>query len=159
MSVDLARRSWLIHGRSQKKPVRPPWSLPEALFTDHCSRCGACVNECPEQLIYSGDGGFPELKFDQSGCDFCGACARSCPTQAISPDLVTKPWEHHFTIHNHCLTMQQVFCNSCLDDCSEQAIVFDLTSAVARPHIDPIRCSGCGLCVSACPVSAIGIQT
>ena len=158
MTVDLGKRSWFTHGRSLESPLRPPWSLPESLFTEQCSRCGECIQVCPEQLIHKADGGFPEISFAQSGCDFCADCADVCPTPAINPELIKEPWSHQIAISDQCLTHHQVFCNSCIDFCDQQAIVFSLTKAIASPTVDMQYCNGCGMCISACPVSAIGIQ-
>jgi ferredoxin-type protein NapF len=55
-----------------------------------------------------------------------------------------------------CLTHRGVFCRSCADDCEPAAIMFrPLVGAVARPTINPNRCTGCGDCRANCPVKAV----
>ena len=55
-----------------------------------------------------------------------------------------------------CLAHRGVFCRSCVDDCEPEAIMFQpMVGSVARPAINPKRCTGCGDCRSGCPVKAI----
>jgi ferredoxin len=55
-----------------------------------------------------------------------------------------------------CLAYRGVFCRSCADDCEPQVIVLQpVVGSVARPGIDPERCTGCGDCRASCPVQAI----
>ena len=55
-----------------------------------------------------------------------------------------------------CLTYRGVHCRSCADACEPEAIAFSpQVGSVARPKIDPQRCTGCGDCRAICPVQAI----
>ena len=55
-----------------------------------------------------------------------------------------------------CLAHRGVLCRSCADDCEPDAIMFQpLVGGVARPAINPKRCTGCGECRTSCPVKAI----
>jgi ferredoxin-type protein NapF len=153
--MDTSRRSFL-RSRTGRKPVRPPWSLAESLFTERCTRCGDCMQLC--ETIQKGDGGFPEIRFDLSGCSFCEKCVIACKTGALS--LTTAPWLHKAFIASSCLTLQKVICRTCADRCDAGAIHFRLEKGgIATPQLDPAKCNGCGMCIADCPVHAIALQT
>jgi ferredoxin len=75
--------------------VRPPGSLPEPDFLEHCIKCGQCMRICPTNVIVPAglDTGLeslwtPVLDFRNgtSGCQLnCTACGNWCPTAAIRP--------------------------------------------------------------------------
>ncbi len=46
-----------------------------------CSRCGACINICPQQVIKQKD---DTIIIDYSGCISCFCCQEVCPAAAIS---------------------------------------------------------------------------
>ncbi len=48
--VDLSKRSLFKAGLHGSARLRPPWSLDEAEFISHCTRCGACVEASPISL-------------------------------------------------------------------------------------------------------------
>jgi ferredoxin-type protein NapF len=59
-------------------------------------------------------------------------------------------------IADHCLARQFVHCQSCGDACSEQAIEFrPRVGEPPLPTISAARCTGCGDCLSVCPVDAL----
>jgi ferredoxin-type protein NapF len=51
-----------------------------------------------------------------------------------------------------------VVCSSCRDACPAQAIHFPILSRLPLPEVDAEACTGCGACVSVCPVGAIALQ-
>lgn len=79
-------RMQLLRGdiKGDKKPFRPPWSIPEKYFVDYCTRCDKCIEVCFDDLIVKGRGGFPQMNFNQGGCDFCEDCLNVCETNALS---------------------------------------------------------------------------
>lgn len=46
-------------------------------------------------------------------------------------------------------------CSACRDACPFAAIELPSSKEVAPPRIDPSKCSGCGLCIPACPTEAL----
>lgn len=155
----LSRRS-LLRGRLKPTPAfRLPWTQGEDHFTDHCSRCEACIKACPEQIIIKGDGGFPELNFRLGECTFCQDCVESCPEPLFTDPAKTAPWHYKAQVQSHCLTAKNVHCQSCQDSCEPMAILFPpRLGAVAQPVIDSDECTGCGACIASCPADAIKLQ-
>ena len=144
-------------GQSACRFARPgpsPGREEEDAFTDACTRCGACVTACPEGIVKPGDGGFPEIDLRISECTFCRACADACKASAF--DLTSTPWSLTVRVTDACLSVQATFCRSCGDACAERAITFPpARGGVSVPRIDASTCTGCGACVSACPVGAV----
>ena len=55
-----------------------------------------------------------------------------------------------------CLALNRVVCSQCAERCEARAIRFvPALGAAPTPAIDIDRCTGCGDCVAACPVTAI----
>jgi ferredoxin-type protein NapF len=150
----------VFRGRADKAIMRPPWSVPEESFIAGCTRCGACVDACPQQILHNGDGGFPQIDFRFGECTFCQACATACPAGMFVDPATSPSWSARATISTACLTHQGVYCNSCRDCCAAAAIEFHPAfGTVARPDVDAGRCTGCGGCVAACPTGAISVST
>jgi len=171
--MDPARRAFLRGQRLHKTVVlhRPPWAVEEALFTQTCTRCDACVTACPTGLLARGSGGFPEADFRRAHCTFCADCVEACAKNIqqntashspispfISPDL--PPWTLKAVIGAACLPDRGVLCRSCEDHCCDAAIRFTPRQGrPAQPKITESRCTGCGECVASCPAHAISMHT
>ena len=156
---DGVSRADLLRGRFKQAPapIRPPGALAEARFVAACTRCDACVAACPEGIIVRGANGFPEIDFSRGGCDFCGRCATACDTGAL--DAARQPaWGLKATVDANCLSVQGVMCRLCEEQCEPRAIRFRLAyGGYALPEIDAAHCTGCGVCVAACPSTAIRV--
>lgn len=155
-SINNSRRN--LFSRRKSLAIRPPWVREDIEFTDVCTRCSACINACETQIIVKGDGGFPEISFNNSECTFCTLCAKHCPEDIF--DLTQTAWHIKAQIQENCLTYQGIWCQSCKDACEPRAINFTLSVGKApSPTINLEQCTGCGACVAPCPSQAIAIKS
>lgn len=140
-------------------PPRPPWARREAEFTARCSRCDECVTACPRGVLKRGDGGFPQIDFSRGGCSLCGDCARACPTGAIDPKAVTEAFAWRIQVADTCLARRGVECRVCGDACDSRALRFvPARGGIAQLQVDTAACTGCGDCLSVCPVAALSLR-
>lgn len=156
MSVSLARRSFLRgspgNSRSLSAECKPPWT--DESFTEACVRCGDCIEACPENILFKGDGGFPQIRFDNEGCTFCEECVRVCDEPVF--DLAREAFSWRASVRETCLAHANIHCQSCQDACEADAIRFyPSLGHVPRPQIAVDDCTGCGACVAVCPQDAI----
>lgn len=158
--MEIGRRQ-LLRGRREGTVLRPPWLLDVASFTEACTRCGACIERCPEQIIEAGDGGFPRIDFTGGECTFCGECTLDCEAHLFLPRAQQRlpAWAYTARIDpGACLTWQGVHCRSCEDYCEPRAISFPpQAGAVPQPVLDSNACTGCGACVAHCPPRAVTV--
>ncbi|MET0067576.1 MAG: ferredoxin-type protein NapF [Candidatus Thiodiazotropha sp.] len=156
------RRTQFLRGdlSGGRQGIRPPWSKPEAVFTDVCERCGDCIQRCPEQILVKGYGGFPQVDFSLGACTFCHACVEACryPVFESADAALVTPWQLEVSITQDCLSTRGIVCRSCADACERAAIRFQLqTRGRSIPHVLDSHCSGCGECFAVCPSQAISI--
>jgi ferredoxin-type protein NapF len=153
-AFDPARRRLLT---GEVPAPAPPWADIDRLH-ELCTRCGACVDACPEAVLVLGRRGPPQVDFMQGECSFCGACAAACALPIFDTSLA-RPWAIVARIDERCLTLSRVFCQSCRDACPHDAIRFQLVQRSApQPVIDHDSCTGCGACVAGCPAQAITVR-
>jgi len=50
--------------------------------SERCSRCGVCVEQCPQQALAFGDSGAPVV--DAEACIACYCCQEMCPEKAMT---------------------------------------------------------------------------
>lgn len=156
MSGPLSRRTFLRGGATARPIQRPPWT--DAAFTDACTACGDCISACPEQILFKGDGGMPEIRFDNEGCTFCGDCAAVCEQPVFERGRRAFPWRA--SLGSDCLALHGVDCQSCRDVCEPQAIRFHPALGKApQPQLSLDACTGCGACISVCPANAITLES
>jgi len=153
MATGQSRRNFL-RGRFREADVtvmRPPGAV--AVFAKLCDGCGHCAEACPEGIVSSGPEG-PSVDVSRGACTFCGACAQACPTGALAEEAMAS-WPWRAAIADSCLSVNGVTCRACEDACDLRAIRFRLlTGGRSEPVLDTDQCSGCGGCVTACPVGA-----
>lgn len=142
-------------------------------FYSKCIRCGLCYYACT-RLGYNAIRlrGIDEVGLFEVGtpvvynqmdypCTLCMECTRVCPTDAlkeieerdvrmgvalIDPDL--------------CWGWNSDYCISCAKACPFASEVFELSYSEwgTHPYVKPEKCTGCGLCIPACPVVGAAIH-
>ena len=159
LSHDTSRRdlfSLRTFFKESEKPIRPPYAADASQFDAVCPACDApCVASCETRIIVRDANGCPSLDFSDDGCTFCEACAEACPEPVL--DAGTGPRLNAAIDLNvlSCLSWNKTMCFTCKDRCDVGAIAF---FRLFQPEIDASACTKCGMCISACPVSAITVK-
>ena len=165
---------WAFVAKKTAAVVRPPGAVNEDIFTGLCSRCGSCINVCPENIIIpdfgkSGLRGLltPVLKYKHKYCnEWCAKCLLACPTLAIRRlSLEQKRLLAIGTARidkSLCLAWtNRQDCMVCQEFCPYQAIAAVTSNGVNCPEVKDWVCRGCGACESQCPAipgKAITVQ-
>lgn len=148
------RRNLLLGNRSE---IRPPWAMSSESFFEACTGCKQCQAACPTSIIYKDHFAYPLLDFNRGECLFCRKCLDACPTEALSP--TSPPWNYRAYIDQTCLAIQGTVCRLCGEMCEQRALSFPpQIGGIAPPKITLGNCTGCGACVSSCPVHAVSIR-
>ena len=162
----------VIGRRPVTPPVRPPGALEEAGFTGVCVRCGNCVRVCPAHIIQTDFGRHgaaswltPVLRFDEDYCrEDCRRCNEVCPSGAIvrlsleqKRRQVIGPAKVDLEI---CRLASGEECTACIASCpyTALAIMNNADGFSQRPGVDLEKCTGCGSCEVACPVTPRAIR-
>lgn len=148
-----------------KKWIRPPHSLPELDFLLACTRCDACIEACPHNVIFplaarlgADVASTPALDLLKKGCHLCDdwPCVNVCEpkalifTEADDGGEINSPKFAIAEINtNTCLPYSGPECGACAAVCPiEGALVFERE----KPEINSELCVGCALCREACIV-------
>ena len=138
--------------------MRPPWSLIEEDFVEHCTRCGDCLTACPEKILKPGRGGFPQIDFAKGECTFCQECHKAC-AEPVFNATDQRPWFFHIVIGDRCLSKNGIVCVACAEQCEAEVIHFvPQVGSVPQPQVSAVACTSCGACYRPCPVNAIQFQ-
>ncbi len=174
-----------VERRVQRKAarwIRPPWALAEVEFLLACTRCGACIEACPHQVVFPLPSRLgaevmatPALDLATRGCHLCDdwPCVAACEPGALRLPVaqqedendevaavpVSPPRLARATIDpERCLPWLGPECGACATACPVPgALQWEGT----RPHIEAAECVGCALCREACITDppAVGIAS
>ena len=56
--------------------------MPTKIDLTKCTKCGTCIEVCPEEVYDEADDGAPINARDAS-CTDCGICVEECPEECI----------------------------------------------------------------------------
>ncbi len=157
--------------------IRPPGAVDEAAFVERCDACGACLSACPYGALVVLADGRPGVDPAGDPCLLCldVPCSRACPSGALKP--VVDPRRVRIALAeieaDRCLAWDAPrptraaggpeatpgeACRACFDACPLPHQALRLFGAPGRPDISPSLCTGCGVCVRACPAGAISLN-
>ena len=148
--------------------IRPPFALDELEFLLACTRCNACIEACPHDVIFPlpsrlGADVFktPALDLLTKGCQLCEdwPCVKACePDALLFPDETNKQvkkFARADIIESLCLPFSGPECGACVPACPVEGA---LSLVKEKPVIHQESCLGCGLCREACIVEEKAIQ-
>lgn len=151
--------------------VRPPFALPELEFLLTCTRCDACSDACPHQVVFplstrhgTKFADTPALDVLNKGCHLCEdwPCVKSCKPGALKlPELAEDETAVVPTLAlaaidtDNCLPYKGPECGACAGSCPVPGA---LNWVSQRPVISAEACVGCGLCREACIVEPKAIR-
>ncbi len=161
------------HADNMPDIVRPPGAVIEKDFINRCIRCNACFRACPTSTLVPSDFSRPVLAYGTpvldpraGGCLYeCNDCGEACPTGAIQELEVEEKQKLKMGSAKineaTCIPYSSgTPCSSCVAVCPYDAIswvskgeVLPWEDELLYPVVDASRCTGCGLCETACPVS------
>ena len=147
--------------------IRPPYAIAEMEFLLACTRCHACVEACPHQVIFPLSNklgtevlGTPALSLVNKACLLCEdfPCVSTCEPQALKKDEQAAAFPKLAKVSINvqtCLPYQGPECGVCVAACPvDGAIKLDME----KPVIDVAVCVGCGQCRQACIVEPKAIN-
>jgi ferredoxin-type protein NapG len=168
------------------KLLRPPGALDELEFLTKCTRCDKCMRACPENaiLVAPPSAGLalktPYLDPRSVPCFLCTKlpCVTACEDEALvwprrtlaDGSVIDGPKAARMGTarvrSGHCITWDAMDreareCHICVDRCPYPGEALRLTFSegdpIGHPAVDAATCTGCGICVFACPAEPAAI--
>ncbi len=169
------------------KLLRPPGALDELEFLTKCTRCDKCMRACPENaiLVAPPSAGLalrtPYIDPRSVPCFLCTTlpCITACEEGAliwpkrtiVGGTLVDGPKAVRMGTarvkQTRCVTWETVdrearACRICVDRCPYPEEAIRITKpgegeTIGHPEVDAETCTGCGICVFACPAEPMAI--
>ena len=143
--------------------IRPPYALPELEFLLACTRCDACVDACPYNVIFKLPArrgaqlvGTPAMDILNKGCHLCEdwPCVQACEPKALTLPETEDAEERPLPLMamaaintETCLPYHGPECGACAPACPVPEAMIWL---MEKPEINTGVCTGCGLCREAC---------
>ncbi len=153
--------------------IRPPHAIPELEFLLACTRCNACIEACPHNVIFplaarlgADVVNTPALDLLKKGCHLCEdwPCVNACEVNALvfvndeqmkDEQIKLNKFANAEINESLCLPFSGPECGACVSFCPvEGALVLELE----KPVIDQDSCVGCALCREACVVEEKAIS-
>lgn len=119
-----------------------------------CIGLGDCVNACPSNAITVCNG---VAVVDSSKCTGCSLCAQACPRKLISVAPVKEQAVVRCSSHDKGAVAKKACKSACIGcmKCTKVCECGAITVKDFCAHIDPQKCTACGLCVDNCPCNCI----
>lgn len=151
---------------STDRLLRPPGAIPDPAFAEACHRCGACIEACPADAIFSWvygaevsggnspGNGTPVLRANRGACVVCDGlqCTHVCPSGALLPVHSSADINMGLAVVDQdlCVRASGEDCRLCVERCplGHEAIELGTDDF---PAILESGCVGCGVCEFACP--------
>jgi ferredoxin-type protein NapG len=159
-----------VDSRARKRAshwIRPPYAIDELEFLLACTRCAACIEACPHDVIFALPSrlgaevvGTPAMDLLNKGCQLCHdwPCVTACEPKALQRDAENDSLPRLALAEidtSRCLPYSGPECGACKDVCPvEQAMLWQME----RPSISAEYCIGCALCRVACIVEPKAIN-
>lgn len=154
--------------------IRPPGAITELEFLLACTRCDACIEACPHDVIFplaarlgADVANTPALDLLKKGCHLCEdwPCIKVCETRALK-FIEPSPGDATANIKIEKFATAEIDATTCLPysgpECGACDSICPITGALVfeneKPIINPRLCVGCALCREACIVDGKAIK-
>jgi len=136
----------------------PPGSAQLEEFLQTCRQSYKCVSVCPYEAIevYRENAedalyGYPVINPQRQACHWCEdfPCITACESGALNIERKDWPLGTAVILEDFCFSYRGVFCAACVVKCPLSGAA--ITMVDNKPVINEQKCTGCGLCVQACP--------
>lgn len=159
-----------LDGKLEKKAanyIRPPYAIAEIEFLLACTRCSACIEACPHEVIFPLSSRLgaevlatPALSLANKACLLCEdfPCVLACEHEALLKEEVDAalPKLAKVQINTEiCLPFQGPECGVCVGVCPVPGA---MRLNLEKPVISETECVGCGQCRQACIVEPKAIN-